>query len=158
MAGQVPTVRVLLVTGKVAAGKSTVIGQLVPRLSGTWELTGIDEERAAGGDWRTLTDRIANTTCGDVIVESVLLPRRFLRAIVHRHAVRQILVVCDEATRRARMASCRPPERRGDRCGPRPGAYVLDTTRGVSPEALEHLGGWVCSWLHACDGGEGVSA
>jgi hypothetical protein len=131
--------RVVAVVGRPGVGKSSVLRLLTARLG--WQAFGIDGERARGGGWPSLCRKVAELTA-PALVESVLFPAAYRRALAH-HDAGVLVVKCAEPERQLRLAG-RPPEMAGSAAG----RYWLsdrrsiDTTSGVDDRALAVLCGW----------------
>lgn len=94
--------RVIALIGAMGAGKSTIAEKMAAKLGDEWEVLSIDQERAEGGDWRTLVEKVKHLK-HPAIIESVLLPPVY-RAALREHDTTIIKVWCTERERRRRLS------------------------------------------------------
>lgn len=130
--------RILAITGKVATGKTTIAQRLANELD--WQYLSIDRERRNGGNWTTLVNKTRRLT-QPAIIETVLLPHRYLRALAI-HNTMMLHITCDERERQQRLGNREPrPATKGGK--PRwLTMRTLDTTHGVPARAIIDITRW----------------
>lgn len=131
-------VRIVVITGKLGAGKTTLRHQLAQRLN--WQSLSIDDERAAGGNWGTVIHKVTMLTA-PALVECVALIRPMKDAL-GQHNTSLLHVTCDEAERQRRLTE------RNTAFGDReyhdrwPSIRDVDTTHRLTDAQLAELAAW----------------